>query len=132
MEVEYLRDELRLVWDAQDRRRQDWYLFRIRDSFHHDAIMHDCYENRERPNPRRLARRLSEPPAITPFEAAMFNFQRRLIGLAKHCGNETCPAPYFIAKKKWQKFCSEKCAGHANRESKREWWRKYRAKERTE
>jgi hypothetical protein len=61
----------------------------------------------------------------------MFYFQRQLTGLAKYCGNETCPAPYFIATKKWQKFCSEKCAGPANRESKREWWRKNRAKERT-
>jgi predicted nucleic acid-binding Zn ribbon protein len=27
--------------------------------------------------------------------------------------------------KRWQKFCSEKCAGPANRESKRKWWQEH-------
>jgi hypothetical protein len=129
-DLQDLRDELRLVWDEQDRRRQDWYIFRLRDSFHRYGIMHDITEKREAPSPQRLAGRLSEPPEITAFEAAMFYFQRQLAASAKHCRNETCPAPYFIAKKKWQKFCSEKCTGPANRESKREWWRKNRAKSR--
>jgi hypothetical protein len=69
-----------------------------------------------------------EPPPVTPFEAAVFYFQTSIADLAKHCGNSECPAPYFIAIKKWQKYCSEKCAGPAARESKRRWWQENRAK----
>src|SRR5947207_4985115 len=65
-----LRDELRLVWDAQDRRHRDWYLFRLRDSFQHFGVMRDVMEKREPPNPHRLAVRLAAPPEVTPFEAA--------------------------------------------------------------
>lgn len=129
-ELLYLRDELRLVWDAQDRRHREWYLFRLRDSFQHDVIMADVMAKREPPNPGRLALRLAAPPELTPFEAALFYFQTRLGELARHCGNVTCPAPYFIAKKKWQKYCSESCAGPATKEAKRKWWSENRAKNR--
>jgi hypothetical protein len=127
-ELMSLRDELRLVWDTQDRRHRDWYLFRLRDSFQHDVILGDVKAKGGPPNPGRLASRLAAPPEITPFEGALFYFQTRLGELARHCGNATCPAPYFIAKKKWQKYCSPECAGPATRESKRQWWREHRAK----
>jgi hypothetical protein len=38
------------------------------------------------------------------------------------CGNPECPAPYFVATKKNQRYCSEKCAGWAKREAKKAWW----------
>lgn len=37
------------------------------------------------------------------------------------CGNPECPAPYFIARSS-QKFCSEACAGPAQRAQKKAWW----------
>jgi hypothetical protein len=123
-----MRDDIRLVWDAQDRRHRDWYLFLLRQHFQHDVVMRDVIAKREPPNPGRLASRLAAPPELTPFEAALFYFQTRLGELARHCGNATCPAPYFIAQKKWQKYCSPKCSGPATRESKRQWWRDNRAK----
>jgi len=40
----------------------------------------------------------------------------------RYCPNPACPAPYFIAKKRRQKYCSDACALPAQREFKRAWW----------
>jgi hypothetical protein len=67
-------------------------------------------------------------PALTPFERAMYHFQQ--IGdLARHCPNPECPAPYFFATKRSQKYCSTSCSGWAQREQKRNWWSEHRAKQ---
>jgi hypothetical protein len=61
------------------------------------------------------------------------DFQRALYGLfrqsarAKVCGNLECPAPYFIASKPKQRYCSETCAEVFQRESKRRWWAEHGA-----
>jgi len=68
------------------------------------------------------------PPQVTPFEAALYYFQTRISDLAKKCAHGDCPAPFFIAAKRSQKFCSEACAGPANREAKRKWWHDNRGK----
>jgi hypothetical protein len=67
-------------------------------------------------------------PEITSFEAACVHLQRTVADRAKRCGNIDCPAPYFIATKRWQKYCTEKCAGPANREAKRQWWHEHKGK----
>ncbi len=123
-----LRDDLRLVWDTPDRRHRDWYLFQLRQTFHHDVIMGDVLDKREAPNPGRLSGRLAAPPALTPFEAALEYFRTRIGDRAKHCGGPDCPAPYFIAVKRWQKYCSLACAGPAGREAKRKWWHERKGK----
>ena len=46
------------------------------------------------------------------------------------CANGTCPAPYFVARNRNQKFCSAACAGPSIRASKREWWAAERARKR--
>jgi hypothetical protein len=68
---------------------------------------------------------LPEVP-LTPFEAAMFHLQTKLVDKPRRCPNATCPAPYFFATKKGQKFCSTVCAEPAQRESKRKWWNENR------
>jgi len=40
----------------------------------------------------------------------------------RYCLNPECPAPYFFAKKRRQKYCTEECAGAGQRELKRVWW----------
>jgi|SRR5215831_5898163 len=146
------RKELRRAWDAPDQRTRDWYVFSLR---RHHAMMERVIAMDEiarsgraqhlveemgkleaslSPKQRQEARRsvaewLTEPPPqITPLEATLFYFQTRVADLAKHCGHVDCPSPYFIADKRWQKFCSEACAGPANRESKRKWWSENRAR----
>jgi hypothetical protein len=75
-----------------------------------------------------LLEREAEPPEITHFEAAVFYLQTSVAERAKYCGGPHCPAPYFVATKRWQKYCTEECAGPALRESKRRWWTENRAK----
>lgn len=65
--------------------------------------------------------------ALTSFEAAIFYLQTQLTDKLRRCPNPTCPAPYFFATKKGQKFCSTACAEPAQRESKRKWWNENRA-----
>lgn len=45
----------------------------------------------------------------------------------RYCANPTCPTPYFIAKKRRQKYCSEECALPAQREFKKAWWSEHGA-----
>lgn len=47
--------------------------------------------------------------------------------LMRVCLNTKCPARYFIAERRSQKFCSEACAEVAQREYKRRWWSEHGA-----
>ena len=38
------------------------------------------------------------------------------------CRNHECPAPYFIASRLDQKYCSNICAGPAKKAAKLKWW----------
>jgi hypothetical protein len=44
------------------------------------------------------------------------------------CRNAECSAPYFIASKTDQRFCSQDCAWPAKKEAKLKWWRENRGK----
>jgi hypothetical protein len=149
---------LRGGWDASDPRRREWFFIRARLAYHVEMeSLRDAVENmgehqyvREtrgavaRPStsapsfkadPREEMHfafligllLLSEVP-LTPFEAAMFHLQTQLTDKLRRCPNPTCPAPYFFATKKGQKFCSTVCAEPAQREAKRKWWNEHRGK----
>lgn len=45
-----------------------------------------------------------------------------IVDWMRHCPNPDCPAPYFIAMRRSQRYCSEACALPAQREFKRAWW----------
>ena len=45
--------------------------------------------------------------------------------LTRYCGNPECPAPYFFAARRSQKYCSTDCSEPAQRASARKWWRKH-------
>lgn len=44
------------------------------------------------------------------------------------CQNSECPAPYFLAKRLDQKYCSNECAWPAKRAAKLKWWHEHRGK----
>lgn len=44
-------------------------------------------------------------------------------GKLRHCANPQCGEPYFIAAHPRQRYCTEKCAGWAQAEWKRIWWK---------
>jgi hypothetical protein len=130
------RDLIRRAWKETDRRGKDWYWIRLRIKFHEWSTSRQYW--RDHPVPRvhegdgtekdDYWKLLDQPPPITEFEATVFYFQEVIADRAKVCGNPDCPAPYFIAVKRWQKFCSEKCAGPVNREQKRRWWHENKGK----
>lgn len=43
----------------------------------------------------------------------------------RFCPTTNCPAPYFIAQRRSQKYCSDACSVPAQRECKRSWWREH-------
>ncbi|HKR33110.1 MAG TPA: hypothetical protein VJT08_21700 [Terriglobales bacterium] len=49
----------------------------------------------------------------------------------RHCPTANCPAPYFIARRRSQKYCSDACALPAQRAFKRTWWREHANSRRT-
>jgi hypothetical protein len=49
---------------------------------------------------------------------------------AKVCANPDCPAPYFIAKKPRELYCSTECVKPFQRKWKRDWWKRVGSKRR--
>jgi hypothetical protein len=58
----------------------------------------------------------------TEFQKAVFALFRQS-ARAKVCANPDCVAPYFIAGKASQRYCSDACAQVFQREWKRRWWK---------
>ena len=143
----WMQRYLRAAWEAHNDRHRAWHLHEMRRRYSHSSAMvplHPLLPLQALPLPSDVTpplpmtpkdvpafekawKEFFDPPKITPFESALFYFQSVIGNRAKYCGHTDCPAPYFIANKRWQKFCSEECAGPANRESKRKWWNDHRA-----
>jgi hypothetical protein len=57
----------------------------------------------------------------TDFQRAIYTLFLRS-ALAKVCGNPDCQAPYFVAKKATQRYCSDVCAQVFQKAWKKKWW----------
>ena len=69
--------------------------------------------------------------ATTVLQKALYAFWAKA-SLARVCKNwDRCPAPFFIARKTQQLYCSDECAAPARLEAKKKWWDKV-GKERRE
>jgi len=99
---------LQKAWDARGERERNWYLVSL-ESFYHRTSNHF----------------IDPPKTVTAMEAVMNHF-RRNARRALHCLNPECPAPYFFAKKKGQRYCTTDCARPAQLASKRRWWSDHR------
>lgn len=64
---------------------------------------------------------------LTEFDAAVFHLQT-IADRIRRCPDPSCPARYFLAGRRSQKYCSTACAAPAQRKFKRDWWRKKRGK----
>lgn len=129
-----IRDLLRRVWEAPERRSREWCSFQLRQRFYGWQAQADFWRANLQthkefidPEGQKLFEEWGkgsylDPPPVNGFEAMVFYLQTTVADHAKRCLNPDCPAPYFIAKKRWQKYCSEECAGPVNREQKRRWW----------
>ena len=129
---------LRLAWDSPNLREREWHLFTARTEFHSSTGWAVMWEERLRKSsdlraaiqqgltPEEDTARVSVPK-LTPFEQAFYHLHR-IAKRMRHCGNPGCPAPYFLARKKLQKYCDPKCAAPMQRQQKLEWWRKKHAR----
>jgi len=57
-----------------------------------------------------------ELPAVLAWGVLLYYSHLRI------CGNPECPARYFVADRRDQKYCSDTCAAPAKREAKLRWW----------
>jgi hypothetical protein len=126
----WLRDFLRRAWDSSDLRERDWYLFKFRDLYNlmvRRSAMSEEERKRDEAEEVRATAPRHAPPDITPIEAAIVHLQRNA-HRARRCLNPECPAPFFFARVKGQRYCCEACVLPAQRAAKLRWWNKNRAK----
>jgi hypothetical protein len=114
-----LRDAIRAIWEAPDSLVKQWGVFTILANYF-------TFGNRI----------LFIGPVQGPLELSSYSAGppgpcgRILLHLIKNaertrrCGNPECPAPYFFAARRSQKYCSTECSQPAQRESERKWWSK--------
>ena len=108
-----LRDRLRWVWEQEEVRSKEYGVL---------LICQELYSHQDEafaildipPGP---------PPSPSPFEAALL-YLLKAANLTRICGNSDCPARYFFASRRSQKYCSGNCALPAQQEYKRQWWAK--------
>lgn len=115
-----LHERVQMVWHAPDLRRKrygvflTWYWALL----HSDILAADFL--------LKVPSVLLLPP-LGPLEIALdyllLNSDR-----TRFCLNPDCPAPYFFAKRRSQKYCSEDCAQLAKREAKLRWWKEHGTK----
>jgi hypothetical protein len=46
----------------------------------------------------------------------------RVVDRMRRCGNPKCPAPFFLAARSSQVYCTAACAGPAHQAAKNKWW----------
>jgi hypothetical protein len=129
-----VQEFLRLAWDAPDMRAREWHIFAARQEFHSSTVYEPAWLERfqslvkdslpvdDRLTEEEYKLKLSVPD-FTPFEQTMYHLQR-LANRLRHCANPECAAPYFLAGKKGQKYCTSRCSGDMQRVQKRDWWRR--------
>jgi len=136
--VDGVQRYLRPAWNTTDPREREWLIFQARQDYFRVRVAIPCAIVRcetEGIDPaehaavfgNRVDAELMKTPPLTTLERALYYFQRHS-GRARRCANPECPAPYFFASKKGQKYCTSKCSAPSQREQKRRWWRENRAK----
>jgi hypothetical protein len=137
-----VRRYLRSFWKTQDPYERDWHIHRAREWYWRARVQHDpnvarSWDRWASATSAQDARNeagllnivtemvLDQPPRRTAFESSLFHLQS-VASKTRFCPNSQCHAPYFIAVKKGQKFCSSECARPTLLASKRRYWDKKR------
>jgi hypothetical protein len=129
---------LRKFWETQDPRVREWTIYRLREWYWLDRIHRLRPDIAEFSGKRKAAETnkfhdlnaaiddaLDAVPERSAFEDSLFHLQK-IEHKALQCPNPQCLAPYFIASKKSQKFCSPECARPTLLASKRNYWKNHR------
>ena len=110
-ELGQLRETLRRMWKEPDVRTRDWMAYNLR---YYELVRVDF----ALVNPEVTGKQLPPP---TPFERCLLHLGK-CADRARYCANPSCVAPYFFARRRNQRYCSDACAAPAQREYKRRWW----------
>jgi hypothetical protein len=105
-----LSQMLRRAWEQPDRRTTEWGAFLLLLTTRTAGFRQMSLLGFDGSLP---------PPTL--FEEAVLYLIREA-DRARYCENPDCPARYFFAKRRSQKYCSPSCALPAQREFKRRWW----------
>jgi hypothetical protein len=111
--IEALREGLRAIWIAEDKSTAEWRLFNLQLEVHR-AMDPDNYE--------RYSKTLRPPPVDAPINQSLQYLRKRFDKFRK-CRNPDCKAPFFIADRGKQSYCSAECAAVAQKAYKRTWWK---------
>jgi hypothetical protein len=140
-----LGEHIRQAWREPDLRASEWIIYELRRLWQRLYLkarqvsdpgdrLEDFIppEHLDRARARQEERRVkleryifwgwwpASPPALTAFEQVMIHFQRAL-PQARYCANPDCPAPYFFAQRRSQKY-HEACAWYGQQQAKRRYW----------
>jgi hypothetical protein len=119
-----MREALREIWRGSSKRLRDVLIDVMVQSL--DELIGDKDSEAGSPPQLKLDWHRGEF-VYTPqskFQGAVYQLFRRS-ALAKFCANPDCPAPYFIAGRTTQQYCSEKCSGVLQRTQKLRWWKEH-------
>ena len=114
-----LRDAIRAIWDAPDLLVKQWGVFTTLANyftFGDRSLFVGPVEG-----PLEWSSYSTGPPG--PCGRILLHLLKNA-DLTRHCGYPECPAPYFFAARRSQKYCSKDCSKPAQRESERRWWNK--------
>jgi predicted RNA-binding Zn ribbon-like protein len=106
-----LRNMVQRIWREPDLRTQEWLVFLLRRN---ELIASDSRFGAPE------AFNVHVPPP-TRFELCLRHMLRSADRL-RYCQNDGCLTPYFIARRRSQKYCSDACALPAQRKFKLRWW----------
>lgn len=115
------REALRAIWIAPDQRTKEWGVFRLIEA----AVISET-----NPKPSDILATLTiingavaPLPPPSPIEQCL-QYLLRNATKTLICLNQDCPARFFFASRKSQKYCSTDCSVPAQRFYKRKWWAK--------
>jgi hypothetical protein len=102
------RDALRKIWTEREPISKRW------------AVLHLAEKHYDLSSSKEGATRRTPTPMSQVLEYLL-----RANVHTSICANPECPTPYFFPSRPGRKYCEEKCAGPAQREFKRRWWREH-------
>jgi hypothetical protein len=103
-----LRNEARAIWREDDLETKEWRVYWLRGDPTMSASFLATLDPHMRP---------------TFFDKAVLHLLKSASRL-RCCRNPECAAPYFFARRRSQKYCSEDCTLPFQRDYKRRWWHK--------
>jgi hypothetical protein len=118
-----IRHELITAWKEPTLRdREAWLLTPLADALHFglssEAMEPSVDEGDDIEDRSEDARRWGN------IVAALYQ-SLKIADRMRVCGNPECLAPFFLARRRSQKYCSAACAAPAVRELKRAWWNEH-------